>query len=415
MTSGVKLINSGFSLIDQKWGGIYKGGGYLIVGPRKSGRTLLSLKFAIESIKQSERCLFFTTMRPKDLMIQAATLNFDLQKYMNNNSIIVVRVSAPNDVYDSYDPDSYMTEYINDIITVSNQYNPDRLIFDELTPYIGFKRLDLLEDVFTNMIETIENKNITSFFVVGEPATEKSKTIVSILSDNVTGTIYLEKSINISNINYNSGIVVLRPNVGHTEGQFSAEYIIEPKKGIVVANEDVKDSINVDNEGFGLVRNLHLENEVISTSGLVNIYNLDDFRLILNNQIALFQTTGQKFSFISIKLDQLAQLKGFLTIDNLKNIISLSVKKRDKLCIFTDKILILLVRGTDESIKKMLSAIKINIKSFELNEDDNSLSYISIADLDINDSIDNSDKLIEPIINNQKSIIYKPLNHYIFE
>ena len=81
MTLGVKLIKSGFSLIDQKWGGVYKGGGYLIVGPRKSGRTLLSLKFAMETVQQSERCLFFTTMRPKDLMIQAASLNFDLQVY----------------------------------------------------------------------------------------------------------------------------------------------------------------------------------------------------------------------------------------------------------------------------------------------------------------------------------------------
>ena len=77
---------------------------------------------------------------------------------MNNNSIIVVRVSPPNDVYDMYNPDEYMTDYINDIITVSNQYDPGRLIFDEMTPYIGFKRLDLLEYVFTNMIETIENR-----------------------------------------------------------------------------------------------------------------------------------------------------------------------------------------------------------------------------------------------------------------
>jgi circadian clock protein KaiC len=408
MTNGVKLIKSGFSLIDRKWGGIYKGGGYLIVGPRKSGRTLLSLKFAIETLKQAERCLFFTTMRPKDLMIQAASLNFDLQKYMNSNSIIVVRVSPPNDVYDAYDPDQYMTDYINDIITVANQYEPDRLIFDELTPYIGFKRLDLLEDVFTNMLETIENKNITSFFVVGEPATEKSKTIVSILSDNVTGTIYLEKSEKKKDNKFNSGIVVLSPNVGHTEGQFTSEYWIEPQKGIVIEGDDEQEeSEEKPKEETEVVQ--AEETHPPEVSELVNIYNIDDFRLILNNQIALYQTTGQRLNLLSFKLDHIAQVKGLLSLSQLKRIISLSIQKRDKLCMIGEKVVVLLVRSSKESMSKMLSKIKSNLPSYTVDDLDSSINYISVADLEINDSIDNSEKLIDPIINDHKDLEYMSL------
>jgi len=412
MTIGVKLIKSGFSLIDQKWGGVYKGGGYLIVGPRKSGRTLLSLKFAIESARQSERCLFFTTMRPKDLMIQAASLNFDLQKYMNNNSIIVVRVSPPNDVYDMYNPDEYMTDYINDIITVSNQYDPGRLIFDEMTPYIGFKRLDLLEYVFTNMIETIENRNITSFFVVGEPATEKSKTIVSILSDNVTGTIYLEKSTKMIDDRYNSGKVYLSPNVGHTEGQFNSEFWIEPKKGLVVENditEADEDSKNGEIQSSQKSENKH---DHLSVSALVNIYNMDDFRLILNNQIAQYQTTGQKFNFLSFKLAQTAQVKGLLTLDQLTNIISLSLQKRDKLCLIGENIVVLLIRSFNESFRKMLHKIKNNLSSDELLDIDALLKYISVANLEIGDSINSSEMLLDPIISNQKDVIYKSFEEH---
>jgi len=408
MTNGIKLIKSGFSLIDRKWGGIYKGGGYLIVGPRKSGRTLLSLKFAIETLKQTERCLFFTTMRPKDLMIQAASLNFDLQKYMNSNSIIVVRVSPPNDVYDAYDPDQYMTDYINDIITVANQYEPDRLIFDELTPYIGFKRLDLLEDVFTNMLETIENKNITSFFVVGEPATEKSKTIVSILSDNVTGTIYLEKSEKKKDNKFNSGIVVLSPNVGHTEGQFTSEYWIEPQKGIVIEGDDEpEESEEKPKEETEVVQ--AEETHPPEVSELVNIYNIDDFRLILNNQIALYQTTGQRLNLLSFKLDHIAQVKGLLSLSQLKKIISLSIQKRDKLCMIGEKVVVLLVRSSKESMSKMLSKIKANLPSYTVDDLDSSINYISVADLEINDSIDNSEKLIDPIINDHKDLEYMSL------
>ena len=110
MSQGVSLISSGFSLIDKKWGGIYRGGSYLIIGPRKSGRTLLSLQFALETTKANEVCLYFTNMRPKDLMIQAASLNFDIQSYMNQNLLIVVRIAPPNEIYEVPNPDDYLIE-----------------------------------------------------------------------------------------------------------------------------------------------------------------------------------------------------------------------------------------------------------------------------------------------------------------
>lgn len=405
MTSGIQLIKSGFSFIDKKWGGIYRGGGYLIVGARKSGRTLLSLKFAIESIKQSERCLFFTTMRPKDLMIQATTLDFDLQKYMNSNSIIVVRVSPPTEVNDAYDPDQYMKEYINDIISVSDQYKPDRIIFDELTPYIGFKNLDILEDIFTNMLETIENKNITSFFIIGEPATEKSNEIVSMLSDNVTGTIYLEKSSFKTEGKFHSGTAILSPNVGHTEGKFDTQYWIEPKKGIVVestqnSERDQEKQDEIQSDQFS------------SISGLFNIYNSDDFSLILNNQIALYQTTGNKFNFLSFRLNEMGLLDSKFAVHQLRNLISISVKKRDKLCIIDDKIVMLLIRTSEEGLNKILDRMKENISSLKNENMKSLLESIYVANITINKSISDSDMLLNSIKNDDPSIVYLSLKDY---
>ncbi len=118
----------------------------------------------MEAANNSETVVYFTTMRPRDLMIHSASLNIDLQKYMNRNKIIVVRVSPPNDVYDMYNPDDFLIEYMNDIITVISQYKPSRLIFDELTPYIGFKNMDLLNDVFAHLLETVEEKKYYKSF-----------------------------------------------------------------------------------------------------------------------------------------------------------------------------------------------------------------------------------------------------------
>jgi len=227
MVSSVRRIASGFNFIDRNWGGIYRGGSYLVVGPRKSGRTLLGLQFALEAAKASEVCLYFTIMRPKDLMIQAASLNFDIQSYMNQNLIIVVRVAAPNEIYEVYNPDDYLVEYFNDIMTVVDQYRPARIIFDELTPFVGFRNLDFLRDTFLKTLEYIEENDITSMFVISEPATQKANSIVEGLTQFVTGVVQMKKEGQKAD-RFQGGTISIIPNVGHTEGQFTSEYRIEP-------------------------------------------------------------------------------------------------------------------------------------------------------------------------------------------
>ena len=173
MSRMINLIPSGLKLIDKKWGGIYKGGSYLIIGQRKSGRTLLSLQFAREAAVSDQVCLYFTNMRPKDLIIQASSIDFDIQKYMNNNKIIVVRVAPPSDLSEYRNPDEVLGEFIRDIVGVVKDYKsyfPQRIVFDELTPYLGFSDLNFLQSVFLQTLEEIEDKDISSFFIVSEPA-----------------------------------------------------------------------------------------------------------------------------------------------------------------------------------------------------------------------------------------------------
>ena len=68
----VNIQPTGISLIDEKWGGFYKNSSYLLIGPRKSGRSLMALQYAIECAKQKQVCLYFSSVRPKELMILSA-------------------------------------------------------------------------------------------------------------------------------------------------------------------------------------------------------------------------------------------------------------------------------------------------------------------------------------------------------
>ena len=417
MSSSIRLIPSGFSFIDHSWGGIYRGGSYLLIGPRKSGRTLIGLQFALESAKSSEVCLYFTDMRPKDLMIQAASLNFDIQSYMNQNLIIVVRVAPPSDVYDLYNPDEYLVEYLNDIITVVNQYNPSRIIFDELTPFVGFRNLELLRESFLHTLETIEERDITSLFLVGEPATQKAQSIVDVLTQYVTGMIYLKKGQDKTDARFHGGRVIITPNVGHTEGQFAASYRIEPYSGVTVdiappAADEGKKSIPYDEKRPAKPAPYDAPAESFAFS---NLYNYNDFLLILNNQIAPYKSTGQTFNLVSFKLDPAAQVRGLLSVNQLQNSIRMATNKKDKICVVENKVIVLLVRGNMKSAIDIMTNVQNSLPSNDPNYIKAVVDYISIFNLEVDERVDNAEKMLDLILTaeNLSTQNYTPLNKFI--
>jgi circadian clock protein KaiC len=418
MASTVRKIPSGFSFIDNNWGGMYRGGSYLVVGPRKSGRTLLGLQMALEAAKSSEICLYFTLMRPKDLMIQAASLNFDIQSYMNQNLIIVVRVAPPNDIYDLYNPDEYLVEYLNDIVTVVDQYHPARIVFDELTPFVGFKNLEYLKDSFVKTLEKIEERDITSMFIISEPATQKAQSIVDGLSQYVTAIVQLKKDKNENGGRTQNGMVLISPNVGHNEGQFSASYRIEPYKGVTTEftpltniTEEFAPSMKSSSD-YSQITKTEIPPEPYAYS---NVYNYTDFLLILNNQIALFKSTGQAFNLISFKLDTAAQMRGLLSLSQLQSAVRIAVSKKDKICIIDNKVIVLLVRGNLKSVIDLMTNVQNNLPSRDSNYVNAVLEFISIFNLEINEKIDNAEIMMENVMStdNAQTQAYQPLNKYI--
>jgi KaiC/GvpD/RAD55 family RecA-like ATPase len=418
MGNSVRRVPSGFSFIDKNWGGIYCGGSYLLMGPRKSGRTLIGLQFALEAAKSAEVCVYFTLMRPKDLMIQAASLNFDIQSYMNQNLIIVVRVAPPNEIYDMYNPDDYLVEYYRDIITVVDQYHPSRIIFDELTPFVGFKNVDYLQDTFIKTLETIEDRDITSLFVISEPATQKAQTIVQGLSQYVTGTIQLKKENLEKGDRFQGGVVTITPNVGHTEGQFIDDYRIEPYKGVTTeftpTTKTIEElpSMPKGTRNFAKTTTIEAPNEPYVYS---NVYNYNDFQLILNNQIALFKSTGQIFNLVSFKLDPASQMRGLLTINQLQNAVRQSTSKKDKICVIENMVIVLLVRGSLKSSMDLMMNIQNHLPSRDQNYISAALEFISIYNLEIDDRVENAESMMELVLssNADSSHNYQPLNKYI--
>ena len=417
MKSNINLIRTGINLVDNAWGGFYKGGTYLLLGQKKSGKTLIGLQYALESAKNGEVCLYFTSMRPKDLMIHAASMNFDLQYYMNMNLIIVVKVAPPSDVYEDGNQDRFLVEYLNDIVNVVQQYQPSRLIFDELTYFVGFESIPLLQQIFLQTVEKIEESNVTSLFIFAEPATQYAQMIIDAIVQYSTGVMFLQKKSNEELGGLQGGRATITPNIGHTEGQFSADYVLEPYSGIKFKfdesdkkrfpnpfRQSAEQSHNSDMSAYsskkqsGKYKPLTNVDIVPEKYSLTNFYDITEFKLILNNKIALFKSTNDPFAIISIKLDPSAEKQKLLTINQLQNSVRLSTDRKDKICVVDNTIVILLGRFEENPLSMFVSKLKNNLPYTESSHIDmvmqNLYAYVYQAD----SSIKNADSVFEEIL-----------------
>ena len=387
MKKSVQLFRSGIPIVDNAWGGFYHGGTYLLVGEKKSGKTLLSLQYAVEAAKNKQVCLYFTNSRPKDLMIHAASIDIDLENYINQNTIIVVRVAQPTETTEFKSRDEFLSDYLHDIISVINQYNPTRIIFDELTPYVEYENLNSLRESYGSMIESIEDLGITSLFILREPAAQSSKMIFNVLNSFATGIIQLHKAEDSEE--QQPGIIDITPNIGHTEGKFKANYFIEPYKGIITDFKITKRSTR---------ENILPEiTELIPTKSggsnspeylVPNIYSINDFKLIINNQIALYKTTGQMFTILSLRLNPTIPILPRISFEQLNYSVKSVAHKKDKICTIDDKIYILITKSDDKLIDDFISKVHQSLSS-------NGSTNVTYLMLKVNDSMNSADDVFK--------------------
>ena len=396
MKKKIQVLPSGIPLIDLAWGGFYRGGTYFLVGPRKSGRTVLALQYSHECAKQGEVCLYFTNTRPKDLVINAASIDFDLQYYMNHNSIIVVKVTPPQNIDQAENPDSYLVEYLKDIKTVVNQYHPNKLVFDELTPFVGFKNRILLKDTFLETIEDVEDRGITSLYVLGEPASPASHLLADALLSASTGFISLEKEGDYLN-RKQPGEMTITPNVGHAEGKFSSAYYIEPYQGVKVDYKPQLSELGIsfeDEKKYKSLSEIELRDESLTIS---NQYTLDDFKLLLNNQIAFYKSTRQAFTLISIRMAEDAEKNKMLSINQLKNAVRLSTERKDKLCVVGNKVIVMFTKEEEINVNKFMAKVIKNLPDADPQYRNNILKYLSVYAAKVTEEVKHADDMFEQL------------------
>jgi KaiC/GvpD/RAD55 family RecA-like ATPase len=228
----VQLVSSGISFLDEAWGGVYAGGSYIIVGPHRSGRTSLGLQFAAQA--GDGGCVYFTTTRPRRLFVQAHALNLDLEQYVTDGSVSVVRIALPgvNSVEGTSADD--VPDRFAEIERHVLGARPARVVFDEVTPFaMAAERAALLRS-YGAMVESFEEAGVTSLFILGEPTAQEERSITEGFVREATASIYLQRTVPGNTSERPGGRMLIVPNVGHAEGQFVARYFVEAGRSLQI-------------------------------------------------------------------------------------------------------------------------------------------------------------------------------------
>ncbi len=220
----LKLISSGINLIDEGWGGLYKGSNYLLIGAHKSGKTQFGLNFLLRGVEDKERCILFYSGDTERLK-----MNQDFDEYFKTHKITLVKVIPPHKENISGNIDVELAQYFEDIISVIDKFLPSRIAFDEITPFIGFKDETLLKLILEKFQSKLLEYDTTGVMISSEPVTDAVTLQLQDLADVSNGLVYLDKELNDL-----YGTISLLPSFEHRAGEIKSNYVFDLQKGMQI-------------------------------------------------------------------------------------------------------------------------------------------------------------------------------------
>jgi hypothetical protein len=161
------------------------------------------------------------------------------------------------------------------------------------------------------------------------------------------------------------------------------------------------------NNGFSTLSEIEQKDV---TEELSNFYSIEEFKLMVNNHIAMNRTTGQSFSLISFRLVDNELKQSSLTASQLKNVIKISVERKDKICVINNMILVLFLKEDIKLLNNLLAKIKSNLPSDDPEERSLMANDVVFRILTINDSFKDADDMIADVSSTEevfKSLITK--------
>jgi KaiC/GvpD/RAD55 family RecA-like ATPase len=205
-------ILTGIDAIDRTWGGFYRGGSYLAYGRAASGRDLFTMRFTQVGVQMGESVLFLSPSRPKDLMIQAASIGFNLREAYGQGLVKLLRI--PPVLNQRSSDDSGILKSMRDLVAIIRREKPQRLVLNDFMPFVMFRSFDRFRGAFVEMLEHTDVLDMTMVLVMSEPANKESHQMIDFMNSQMTGSVHILTPGEREDQQQKRRLVLM-PNIGH--------------------------------------------------------------------------------------------------------------------------------------------------------------------------------------------------------
>ncbi|MDX1438845.1 MAG: ATPase domain-containing protein [Rubricoccaceae bacterium] len=189
ITPEPNLTPSGIALIDSSWGGLYRGGTYLLVGHARAGRTRYALATVRAAVDAGESCLLISSRDQNVLIKHANEVGLDLVEAARQKLVQLMSAPSPEELAKL--GDDSLVQTLVDLTNLAKLQSASRVVVDNFTPFVQFKSFQRFAKAFSGLTKRAADLNATIVLGLGEPANPASRRLLEFLGDEVTGTMRL--------------------------------------------------------------------------------------------------------------------------------------------------------------------------------------------------------------------------------
>lgn len=236
----LKRLSTGISSLDSLLdGGLLPNRSYLITGEAGTGKTTACMQYLLTGLKQGEKAVYVTVdERPSEILHSAASLDWDLQHYVQAKSLVILDASPyfSGRAGSVSEKGGDLQKIVSDLAAYAKRMEAARLVVDPLTPLIisgeSPGRIQELARTFIHLIQS--NLTTTNLFTAHLPRRSDQDL-----------TYGIEEFLA-------AGVFVLRVN--HIDGRFVRTLQVKKMRGTAVRPEEYQFDIAA-GRGITLISN----------------------------------------------------------------------------------------------------------------------------------------------------------------
>lgn len=178
---------SGIDMIDEDWGGLDQGRFYLVHGRSAAVCTQIALRFVRAGVSAEELLLYISSGPLQEVMKQVNAAGINLRAAYEAGRANLLRFALPDTLLQQ--GDEGLATALRDLAAMIEQHQPERVVINDVAPFVAFTSKARLQEAFQEMQATIAPLRATVLLVLSEAQMPDAPGTVAVLRELVTGAI----------------------------------------------------------------------------------------------------------------------------------------------------------------------------------------------------------------------------------